>query len=99
MDNALKYSENQPEIKIELQDNDSEIKLSVSDKGIGIPTEYRDKIFEKFFRVPTGNTHNVKGYGLGLNYVASVIKQHGGKIEVKSELNKGSMFTLTLQKA
>ncbi len=99
LDNALKYSENQPEIKIELQDNDSEIKLSVSDKGIGIPTEYRDKIFEKFFRVPTGNTHNVKGYGLGLNYVASVIKQHGGKIEVKSELNKGSMFTLTLQKA
>lgn len=99
LDNALKYSENQPEIKIELQDNDSEIKLSVSDKGVGIPTEYRDKIFEKFFRVPTGNMHNVKGYGLGLNYVASVIKQHGGKIEVKSELNKGSMFTLTLQKA
>lgn len=99
LDNALKYSENQPEIKIELQDNDSEIKLSISDKGIGIPPEYQDKIFEKFFRVPTGNMHNVKGYGLGLNYVASVIKQHGGKIEVKSELNKGSMFTLTLQKA
>jgi signal transduction histidine kinase len=98
LDNALKYSENKPDIKVELQGNDSEIKLSISDKGIGILPEYQDKIFEKFFRVPTGNMHNVKGYGLGLNYVASVIKQHGGKIEVKSELNKGSMFTLTMPK-
>lgn len=99
LDNALKYSENKPEIQVELIENDSEVKLSISDKGIGIPTEYQDKIFEKFFRVPTGNMHNVKGYGLGLNYVASVVKQHAGKIEVQSELNKGSMFTLTLQKA
>lgn len=98
LDNALKYSENKPEIKLELQGNDSEIKLSISDKGIGIPPEYQDKIFEKFFRVPTGNMHNVKGYGLGLNYVASVIKQHGGKIEVQSELNKGSMFIVTMPK-
>lgn len=99
LDNALKYSENKPDIKVELQENDSEIKLSISDKGIGIPPEYQDKIFEKFFRIPTGNRHNVKGYGLGLNYVASVIKQHSGKIEVKSELNKGSVFTLTIPKS
>jgi two-component system phosphate regulon sensor histidine kinase PhoR len=98
LDNALKYSENKPDINVELQDNNSEIKLSISDKGIGIPPEYQDKIFEKFFRVPTGNLHNVKGYGLGLNYVASVIKQHGGKIEVQSELNKGSIFTVTMPK-
>lgn len=98
LDNAIKYSENQPEIKIELQENDSEIKLSVSDKGIGIPSEYQDKIFEKFFRVPTGDTHDVKGYGLGLSYVASVIKQHRGTIEVKSEEHKGSTFIITLPK-
>lgn len=98
LDNALKYSENQPKIKIELQENDSEIQLLLSDKGIGIPSEYQDKIFEKFFRVPTGNTHDVKGYGLGLSYVASVIKQHQGTIEVKSEEQKGSVFTITLPK-
>jgi signal transduction histidine kinase len=99
LDNALKYSENKPEIRIELQESESEIQLSIGDKGIGIPPEYQDKIFEKFFRVPMGNRHNVKGYGLGLNYVASVIKQHSGKIEVQSKMNEGSIFTLTLPKS
>jgi signal transduction histidine kinase len=98
LDNALKYSENTPEIRIEIQDSGQEIRFSVKDKGIGILPEYQDKVFEKFFRVPTGNTHDVKGYGLGLSYVASVVKQHGGRIEVQSEWEKGSTFTVILPK-
>lgn len=96
LDNALKYSENRPEITIKLEEDASALTLSITDKGIGISPEYQGKIFEKFFRVPTGNTHDVKGYGLGLSYVASVIKQHGGQINVQSELNKGSRFTVII---
>jgi two-component system, OmpR family, phosphate regulon sensor histidine kinase PhoR len=99
LDNALKYSgEVVPEIKLTLNANESEISLSVADKGIGIAPEYQDKVFDKFFRVPTGDTHNVKGYGLGLNYVASVIKQHNGQIAVQSEIGQGSTFRVTLPK-
>lgn len=99
LDNALKYSgEVLPEIKLTLNASESEISLSVADKGIGIAPEYQDKVFDKFFRVPTGNTHNVKGYGLGLNYVASVVKQHSGQISVQSEVGQGSTFCITLPK-
>jgi two-component system, OmpR family, phosphate regulon sensor histidine kinase PhoR len=98
LDNALKYSHKNPKIGVEITENEQEITLSVSDNGMGIAPEYQDKIFEKFFRVPTGDTHDVKGHGLGLNYVASVVKQHGGKIEVESELGKGSRFIVTLPK-
>lgn len=98
LDNALKYSKELPAINVRLERQNRQLHLFVQDNGIGIPAEYRNRIFEKFFRVPTGDVHNVKGYGLGLNYVASVVKQHGGSIEVASEARQGSTFTVHLPK-
>jgi len=98
LDNALKYSFENPQISIRLEENDNTVILKVADKGIGIPTEYRKKIFEKFFRVPTGDIHNIKGYGLGLSYVDSVIRSHNGLIEVASKPGEGSVFTISLPK-
>ncbi len=99
LDNALKYSRENAVIQVRLQELGHELKLSVADNGIGIATEYKKKIFEKFFRVPSGDVHNSKGYGLGLSYVDSVIKAHHGKLEVESEIGKGSTFTIVLNKA
>jgi two-component system, OmpR family, phosphate regulon sensor histidine kinase PhoR len=96
LDNALKYSGQGCQITVRLKKLNSEIQLIVNDNGIGISTEYHEKVFDKFFRVPTGNVHNAKGYGLGLSYVASVIKSHGGNITVDSEPGKGSTFSITL---
>lgn len=98
LDNALKYSPNDPTIKVLLREDTDHIALTVQDNGLGIPSEYKSKIFEKFFRVPTGDVHNIKGYGLGLSYVSSVVKAHGGAVNVDSEPGKGSNFTLTLPK-
>jgi two-component system phosphate regulon sensor histidine kinase PhoR len=84
LDNAIKYSKDAPVIKITLKGDEKELTLSVADNGIGIPAEYRDKVFEKFFRVPHGDTHNAKGYGLGLSYVAQVVKKHGGQVTVSN---------------
>jgi len=98
LDNALKYSPENPVITILLAEKRNTIALQVSDNGIGIPAAYKDKIFEKFFRVPHGNTHNIKGYGLGLSYVHHVIEKHKGSIEVVSEENKGTTFTVNLLK-
>ncbi len=98
LDNALKYTEAQPRISLLLKETDADIRLSVRDNGIGIPVEFQGKIFDKFFRVPTGDTHDVKGYGLGLSYVSSVVKQHHGRIEVESEVGKGSSFTIIIPK-
>jgi len=96
LDNALKYSKEAPVINVALSAEKDEIKLSVSDNGIGIAAEYQGKIFDKFFRVPTSNRHAVKGYGLGLSYVSHIITQHHGTIQVQSEINKGSTFSVKL---
>lgn len=98
LDNALKYSVDEPEISIRLEEDPDQVILKVADKGIGIPAEYKKKIFEKFFRVPTGDVHNIKGYGLGLSYVESVVRSHKGLIEVVSKPGEGSMFTISLPK-
>lgn len=96
IDNALKYSPQQPKVDIDIHPHEDGIELKVSDQGMGIASEYKDKIFEKFFRVPTGDAHNIKGYGLGLSYVASVIHKHQGSIKVNSEQGKGTTFIVFL---
>lgn len=98
VDNAIKYSPDGSSINISLQEEESFITLIVEDKGIGIAKEYHDKIFEKFFRVPSGDLHNIKGYGLGLSYVAGVIRNHDGKIDLESDPGNGSKFIVTLPK-
>ncbi|MEI6947512.1 HAMP domain-containing sensor histidine kinase [Paraflavisolibacter sp. H34] len=98
LDNALKYSNANPHIKIRAKGNQGKVTLNVTDNGIGIPEEYREKIFEKFFRVPTGNLHNAKGYGLGLSYVAHVVDKHKGTIKVESTERQGSKFVISLPK-
>lgn len=98
LDNALKYSKTEPQIDISLAEQNGTLTLSVKDQGIGIPKEYQGKVFDQFFRVPNGDRHNVKGYGLGLSYVAGVIQQHGGQIILDSEPDKGTRFTVFLPK-
>lgn len=98
IDNALKYSAEEASIEVSLQEKESHIVLSVKDNGIGIDPQFQKRIFEKFFRVPSGDVHNTKGYGLGLSYVASVVKIHGGDIVVESEVGQGSKFIITLPK-
>jgi two-component system phosphate regulon sensor histidine kinase PhoR len=95
-DNALKYSRDPAIIDITLGKQDDSLLVSVADKGIGIPAGYRKKIFDKFFRVPHGDTHNIKGYGLGLSYVCEVITRHGGTIEALPREEAGTEFIITL---
>ena len=99
LDNALKYSNVQPVIDIRLEGDNDTVQLRITDNGIGIAPEYRNKIFEKFFRIPTGNTHNTKGYGLGLSYVAHVVQKHEGKISVDSKLAGGTTITISIPKS
>jgi two-component system, OmpR family, phosphate regulon sensor histidine kinase PhoR len=99
LDNALKYSKENPVIDVQLASHPEYIEFSVRDNGIGIEPAYRDKIFDKFFRVPTGDKHNIKGYGLGLSYVAEVIRRHQGQVSVESEFGKGSTFTAKVPSA
>jgi two-component system, OmpR family, phosphate regulon sensor histidine kinase PhoR len=96
LDNANKYSPTTPEITIRTRDAGSGIELSISDKGIGISKEARKLIFDKFYRVHTGNVHDVKGFGLGLSYVKAIVTAHRGAIDVRSEVGKGSTFILTI---
>jgi two-component system phosphate regulon sensor histidine kinase PhoR len=98
LDNALKYSYDNPRINITSVGTANKISLIITDDGIGIPEEYREKVFEKFFRVPTGNLHNAKGYGLGLSYVAQVVKKHKGTIKVEPADGGGSKFVIALPK-
>jgi two-component system, OmpR family, phosphate regulon sensor histidine kinase PhoR len=92
VENSLKYTTGTPAIAITLSQHNASVKLSIKDNGMGIGPEYHTKVFEKFFRVPTGNIHTVKGYGLGLSYVAGVVKAHSGQIELKSIAGEGSEF-------
>lgn len=96
IDNAIKYSPGETVIRIKCNCLGDKVQLSVSDNGTGIPADKQKHIFDKFYRVPTGNLHNVKGYGLGLYYVKTMIEKHGGTVRVQSEPGRGSTFILTL---
>jgi two-component system phosphate regulon sensor histidine kinase PhoR len=96
--NSLKYSTGIPEIHIVTRVTGNKVYTMISDKGIGIPGRYQKYIFDKYFRVPTGDIHNIKGFGIGLSYVKSVVAAHGGRITVASDPGKGSTFTLILPK-
>ncbi len=96
LDNAFKYCQDKPEITITISGKEKNTKLSIADHGIGIPRKYRKKIFGRFFRVPTGNVHNVKGFGLGLDYVKKITKRHGWSISVSDNSPQGTIFTVTI---
>ncbi len=94
LENGVKYCEQSPELKIEVNQKAKITELSISDNGIGIPKDQRKKIFTKFYRVPTGNVHNVKGFGLGLDYVQKIVLAHKWKIKVDENPDGGSIFTI-----
>ena len=96
LDNANKYSPETPDILVLTENTPKGIIIKVKDKGIGMAKEARKYIFDKFYRVHTGDLHDVKGFGLGLSYVKAMVEAHGGTIEVKSEPGKGSVFSVFL---
>ena len=96
LDNAIKYCEKEPRISINTSNSQTSIQIEISDNGIGISPENQKKIFARFYRVPTGNRHDVKGFGLGLNYVKLIVEAHKGKISVQSKPGNGSIFTIVL---
>jgi two-component system phosphate regulon sensor histidine kinase PhoR len=96
LDNANKYSEGAPDITVSTSNDDRGITLTVEDRGIGMSKAVQSRIFERFYRQTSGNIHNVKGFGLGLNYAKAITDAHGGTINVESEPGKGSRFTVFL---
>jgi len=98
LDNAIKYCKDKPHIVIGTNDFGKNLQLTVADQGIGIGKEYQSQVFERFYRVPTGDIHNVKGFGLGLYYVRNICKAHGWKISLDSEANKGTKVIIEIPK-
>ena len=98
IDNAIKYSKENPNILITCLETTDNFVFKIKDNGIGISKENQSKIFDKLFRVPTGDLHDIKGFGLGLNYVKSIVELHNGNISIESTKNQGSTFTIELPK-
>lgn len=96
IDNAVKYSKQQPDISITTEDEGEGISFSITDNGIGMDSETKQHIFDKFYRAQSGDIHDVKGFGLGLSYVKNIVEAHKGRIKLNSKLNKGSTFTIFL---
>ena len=96
LDNAIKYSPDTPKVEILTSSDSQGLHILVSDKGMGMQKEVLSAVFEPFYRVPTGNVHNVKGFGLGLSYVKKIVEAHGGQVHVSSKLGEGSTFELTI---
>jgi len=96
IDNAIKYSNGNPELSVQTSNSERDLILVVADNGIGIDQNYHEKVFDKFFRVPTGDVHEVKGFGLGLTYIKKIVELHGGNIRLEGALGEGTTFTITL---
>jgi len=96
LDNASKYSDKEPVITIETKSVDKTVMLSIHDNGPGISPEFHHRVFQKFYRIPTGNLHNVKGFGLGLYYVKTICTAHQWKIDLISEPGKGTTFVISI---
>jgi two-component system phosphate regulon sensor histidine kinase PhoR len=96
LDNAIKYSNDHPVIEVITRNENGNLFLAIRDNGIGIAKEYREKIFEKFYRIPTGNIHDVKGFGLGLHYLKMVVNAHKWNLQLDSVVGKGSTFTIMI---
>jgi two-component system phosphate regulon sensor histidine kinase PhoR len=96
VDNAIKYSPIKPDITIATESRHGHLHILVTDQGIGMAKEVLGSVFEPFYRVPTGNVHNVKGFGLGLSYVKKIVEAHEGQVSVKSKLGEGSTFEISL---
>jgi two-component system phosphate regulon sensor histidine kinase PhoR len=98
VDNSIKYSDGKAHVSIDIKQTYKNVVLTISDSGIGIKKEHLNKIFDKLYRVPTGNLHNVKGFGLGLNYVKRICDGYNWSIDVNSRLEKGTTFVITINK-
>ena len=99
IDNAEKYSPDKPRITVRTTDNKGKIEIIIIDEGIGIANDLKSKVFENFYRVTTGDQHSVKGFGLGLSFVKTVIRKHQGRVLLLSKLNQGTEVRIILPTA